>query len=100
MSANKTMNKNMTKNPAKRTQGQKKILASATQVSHRPIAKATERSDDEAIARQFQRIQRGYALLMNEVIKEYDLIKHWLGKEAQQYTSDWKGRMDGFLSKH
>jgi hypothetical protein len=84
----------------KKTPGQKKIISA--------IAKA-ERDDDftmspasgseDAIVRQFHRIQRGYSILMSEVVKEYDLIKDWIEKEASVRTEEWKHKITDKLPR-
>lgn len=54
---------------------------------------------DEAIVRQFHRIQRGYSILMNEVLKEFDLVKVWLEKEAKTRRDELKSKLSQRLSK-
>ncbi len=50
----------------------------------------------ESIARQFRRIQKNYANLIQELIKEMDLVRGWLEKQAlkkrTQFTAKLKTR--------
>ena len=55
-----------------------------------------ERGSKESIERQFHRIQRGYSLLMTEVVKEFDLVKLWLEKEANDRSHELKEKISSF----
>ncbi len=53
----------------------------------------TPLSSEEAIVRQFHRIQRGYSMLMAEVVKELNLVKGWIEKEAHDRRAELKSRV-------
>jgi hypothetical protein len=83
------------RHPNKKSTGQKKIVSTiaaaakhAETVASDPILKSRE----EAIVRQFHRIQRGYSILMSEVAKEFDLVKGWIEKEALIRRDELKAR--------
>lgn len=77
----------------KKTTGQKKILNAVHKAELAGSAGAAAQHGEDAIVRQFHRIQRGYSILMNEVVKEYDLIKDWIEKEASHRTEEWKQKI-------
>src|SRR5438445_10478610 len=57
-----------------------------------------DRGSTESIERQFHRIQRGYSLLMTEVVKEFDLVKLWLEREANARRDELKEKISSRLS--
>jgi hypothetical protein len=57
------------------------------------------RNDEAAIIRQFHRIQKGYSRLMNDVAKELDLVKSWIGSQASLKRNDLKVRLSSRLTK-
>ncbi len=57
------------------------------------------RNDEAAIVRQFHRIQKGYSRLMNDVAKELDLVKSWIGSQASLKRNDLKVRLSSRLTK-
>ena len=57
------------------------------------------RNDEAAIVRQFHRIQKGYTRLMNDVAKELDLVKNWIGSQASLKRNDLKARLSSRLTK-
>jgi hypothetical protein len=57
------------------------------------------RNDEAAIVRQFHRIQKGYSRLMNDVAKELDLVKSWIGSQASLKRNDLKARLSSRLTK-
>ncbi len=77
----------------KKTPGQKKILSAINKVEHESGSVISAPKSDDAIVKQFHRIQRGYSILMNEVVKEYDLIKDWIEKEASHRTEEFKHKI-------
>ncbi len=54
-----------------------------------PTKKKTE---EEIISEQFHRIQKKYANLISDVVKEIDLIKNWIGGQAisRRNAIKWK----------
>lgn len=56
-------------------------------------------SREEAIVRQFHRIQRGYSILMSEVYKEFNLVKGWIEKEAHDRREELKERFSARAPK-
>ncbi len=77
----------------KKTTGQKKILSAINKMEHESGNVISAQNSEDAIVKQFNRIQRGYSILMKEVVKEYDLIKDWIEKEATQRTEDLKHKI-------
>lgn len=78
----------------KKTTGQKKLLNAVHKAEHTgDVSMSAQHAGEDAIVRQFHRIQRGYSILMNEVVKEYDLIKDWIEKEASHRTEEWKQKI-------
>lgn len=78
----------------KRTTGHKKIISNITKAEHaEALATTAHKKNEDAIVKQFHRIQRGYSILMNEVVKEYDLIKNWIEKEATDRTEEIKQKL-------
>jgi hypothetical protein len=55
---------------------------------------------EEAIVRQFHRIQQGYSKLMNDVAKELELVKKWIGSQATIKQKNLKARLSSRLSLH
>jgi hypothetical protein len=83
----------------KKSTGQKKILSAVSKAQQVGEAVMSANKPDEAIVRQFHRIQRGYSILMNEVGKEYALIKNWIEKEASHRTEEWKNKITEKIPK-
>lgn len=81
------------RHPIKKTTGQKKILSAMNKMEHESGNVISAPKSEDAIVKQFNRIQRGYSILMKEVVKEYDLIKDWIEKEATQRTEDLKHKI-------
>lgn len=78
----------------KKTPGQKKILSAIARAEHEhDFSMSAQKGSEDAIVRQFHRIQRGYSILMSEVVKEYDLIKDWIEKEASHRTEELKHKI-------
>ena len=80
----------------KKTPGQKKIINTISKAEHDEAVSMSAHNDigsEDAIVKQFHRIQRGYSILMSEVVKEYDLIKDWIEKEALSKTEEWKQKI-------
>jgi hypothetical protein len=53
---------------------------------------------EAAIVRQFNQIQRDYSRLMADVVKEFDLVKGWIGNQATSKTNELKSRLSARLS--
>ena len=58
------------------------------------------KSDEEAIIRQFHRIQKGYSRLMDDVAKELDLVKNWIGSQAMIKRNDIKSKITSRLNRN
>lgn len=54
---------------------------------------------EAAIIKQFHQIQKGYTRLMNDVAKEVDLVKGWIGTQALIKKNELKNRFGSGLSK-
>jgi hypothetical protein len=57
-------------------------------------------SSEDAIVRQFHRIQQGYSKLMVDVAKELELVKKWIGSQATIKQKNLKARLSSRLSLH
>lgn len=54
---------------------------------------------EKAIVRQFNQIQKDYSRLMMDVVKEFDLLKGWLGTQASIKRNEIKSRLSARLNK-
>lgn len=52
---------------------------------------------EAAIIRQFNLIQKDYSKLMNDVMKELDLLKGWIGTQALSRSNALKTRLSSRL---
>lgn len=52
---------------------------------------------EAAIIRQFNLIQKDYSKLMNDVMKELDLLKGWIGTQAVSRSNALKTRLSSRL---
>ncbi|MGZ3789806.1 MAG: hypothetical protein ACXVLQ_14850 [Bacteriovorax sp.] len=59
----------------------------------------TRDTQEEQIVRQFRQIKRGYLRLMNEVAKEFDLLRGWIEKEATTRKDELKSRLSEKMPK-
>ena len=53
---------------------------------------------EAAIVRQLNRIHRDYLKLMNDVLKELDLVRGWIGSRAQSKKLELKKKISARLS--
>ena len=87
----------------KKSARQKKILSSVV-INHEhegsfKSVEASQKINEEAIVRQFKRIQKGYLLLMNEVAKEFNLVRGWLEKQAGEKSATLKARLSSKIPR-
>lgn len=54
---------------------------------------------EAAIVRQFNLIQKDYLKLMNDVAKEFDLVKGWIGTQAMMKRDEIKTKLSTRLSR-
>ncbi|MFA6239062.1 MAG: hypothetical protein WC635_17115 [Bacteriovorax sp.] len=60
---------------------------------------STVEGREAAIIRQFNQIQKDYARLMNDVMKEFSLVKGWIGTQAINKKDDLKSLFSARISK-
>lgn len=78
----------------KKSSRHKKIMATVTQNASK---QQVSQSEEQAIVKQFYRVKRGYSILMNEIIKEYDLVKNWIGTRTSNRAQDIKRKINEFI---
>lgn len=81
-----------TKHPGPGRNSRKKKLVSALSMPKKDVeGHASEHSGprgrEEAISQQFNRIQRDYSRLIGDVLKEFNLVKGWIGTKANKLKS-------------
>lgn len=88
---------------SKKTTRQKRLIkamATTNELGGHALDGSSPKGREAAIIRQFHQIQKGYAKLMVDVAKELDLVKGWIGTQAQIKRNDIKARLSSRLSRH
>ena len=91
-----------TKKSSKSTGRRKRLLTTIPTIKGESQALSPENqtSSEEAIVRQFHRIQKDYNNLMSDLAKELELVKNWIGSQAMSKQKDFKDRLNSRLSIH
>ena len=89
------------KKNVKKTGRQKRLIQATTDINDMSFSLdgSSPKGREAAIIRQFHQIQKGYTKLMNDVVKEVDLVKGWIGTQAETKKNELKNRFGPRLSK-